>query len=169
MNIVRQLSWLVLLLAIASPALGRDKDHFAVKLGMLQHDNPAYDPAINLNLAIGGKLLRGDFVSLGLQLEMSTSVVEGETQTAREDWEMDSHALYSVLHVGKNHYLKLKAGYIDWQLRHDLGPERNGNGFSWGAAYGYPLDNGHTVELEYTRMTDEEDFEISLISLGYYF
>ena len=169
MNILKQLLWLVLFSIVSSSLMARDKDHFSVKLGMLQHENSAFDPAVNMNLTIGGKLLRGEYASLGLELEMGTTVYEGKTRTPHEEWEMDSHALYTTLHLGKDHYFKLKAGYIDWQVRYDLGEDRNGNGPSWGIAYGYPLDNGHYVQLEYTMMSDEQDFGISLISLGYYF
>lgn len=164
-----QLFWLVLSLAVATSTMARDKDHFSVKLGVLQHEDPAYDPALNLGLTIGGALLRRESVTLGLQLEINTSIIEGETATAREDWEMDNHALYTTLHLGKTHYLKLKAGYIDWQVRYDLGEDRSGNGFTWGLAYGYPLDNGHYWELEYSMLSDEDNFGISYISLGYYF
>ncbi len=166
---LRQYPWLLLLMAVVTSATARDKDHFSVKLGALQHDNPAYDPAVNLGLTVGGSLLRGRYASLGLQLEINTSIVEGETSTVRRDWEMDNHALYTTLHLGESHYLKLKAGYIDWQVRYDTEAERNGNGFSWGVGYGYPLDNGHTLELEYTLLSDEEDYGINYISLGYYF
>jgi hypothetical protein len=169
MNILKKLLLLVLLSSISSTLLARDKDHFSVKLGVLQHENPAYEPSLNLNLTVGGKLLRGEYAALGLELEMSTTIYEGDTRTPFEEWEMDSHALYTTLHLGKNHYFKLKAGYIDWQVRYDVGDERNGTGPSWGIAYGYPLDSGNYVELEYTMMSDEQDFGIDLISLGYYF
>lgn len=166
---LRQLPWFVLLFAVATSVTARDKEHFAVKLGPLQHEDPAYEPAFNLGLTIGGNLLRGRYASLGLQLEINTSVIEGGTSTVRKDWEMDNHALYTTLHIGERHYLKLKAGYIDWQVRYDTEDERNGNGLTWGIGYGYPLDNGHTLELEYTLLSDEEDYNISYISLGYYF
>ncbi|MDZ7803814.1 outer membrane beta-barrel protein [Thiohalophilus sp.] len=166
---LRQLPWLLLLVAVATSATARDKDHFSVKLGTLQHENPAYDPAINLGLTVGGKLMDGKYLSLGLQLEINTSVVEGETSTVRKDWEMDTHALYTSLYIGERHYLKLKAGYSDWQVRYDTEAERNGNGLSWGVGYGYPLDNGRTLELEYTLLSDDEDYGINYISLGYYF
>ncbi|MDZ7661949.1 outer membrane beta-barrel protein [Thiohalophilus sp.] len=172
MNVLKQLSWLLLLLAAATPATARDKDHFAVKVGILGHEDPAYEPTLNVGLTVGGKLLRGDSAALGLQLEISTSAIEGETTTALEDWEMDSHALYSVLHLGRNHYFKLKAGYIDWQVRYDRGGEsefREGSGLSWGVGYGYPLESGNYWELEYSMMSDEEEFGINYITLGYYF
>ncbi|MGM0678826.1 MAG: outer membrane beta-barrel protein, partial [Pseudomonadota bacterium] len=161
--------WLLLLVAVTTSATARDKDHFSVKLGTLQHEDPAYDPAMNLGLTIGGSLLRGQYADLGLQLEINTSVIEGDTSTIRKEWEMDNHALYTTLHLGQRHYLKLKAGYIDWQVRYDTEAERNGNGLTWGIGYGYPLDNGHTLELEYTLLSDNEDYNISYISLGYYF
>ncbi|MFP4611714.1 MAG: outer membrane beta-barrel protein [Thiohalophilus sp.] len=172
MNTLKQLSWLLLLLAVTAPATARDKDHFAVKTGFLEHEDPAYEPALNVGLTVGGKLLRGDSAALGLQFELSTSVIEGKTTTALADWEMDSHALYTVLHLGRRHYFKLKAGYIDWQVRYDRGDEsefREGRGPSWGIGYGYPLDSGNYWELEYSIMSDEEDFGINYLSLGYYF
>ncbi|TDY04264.1 DUF3575 domain-containing protein [Thiohalophilus thiocyanatoxydans] len=169
---LKQLPWLLLLLAVTTSTTARDKEHFAVKAGVLEHEDPAYEPALNVGLTVGGKLLRGDSAALGLQFELSTSVIEGETRTGLEDWEMDSHALYGVLHLGPRHYFKLKAGYIDWQVRYDLGGEsehREGSGLSWGIAYGYPLESGNYWELEYSMMSDEEDFGINYISLGYYF
>lgn len=168
MKSARQLPWMLLLLIVSSSPLARDKDHFAIKLGSVQHEDPAYEPAINLNLTVGGKLLQNEYAALGLQLEMNTSVIEGNT-TSRQEWELDSHALYGILHLGETHYLKLKAGYIDWQVRYDLGANRNGTGFTWGAAYGFPLNNGHYVELEYTMLSDKQDFGMNFISLGYYF
>jgi len=172
MNVLKQLACFLVLLAVTTPTTARDKDHFAIKAGVLEHEDPAYKTALNVGLTVGGKLLRGDWTALGLQLEISTSVIEGETTTALEDWEMDSHALYGVVHLGRTHYLKLKAGYIDWQVRYDRGGEseyREGSGLSWGIGYGFPLDSGRYWELEYSMMSDEEDFGINYISLGYYF
>jgi len=172
MNALKQAACVLLLLTVTTSTMARDKDHFAVKAGVLQHEDPAYEPALNVGLTVGGKLLRSNYVALGLQLEISTSVIEGETSTALEDWEMDSHALYTVLHLGRSHYFKLKAGYIDWQVRYDSGGEsefREGSGLSWGVGYGYPLESGNYWELEYSMMSDEEEFGINYLSLGYYF
>lgn len=166
---LRHLPWLLLLVTVATSAMARDKEYFSVKLGALQHEDPVYEPAVNIGLSIGGSLLQGRYASLGLQLELNTSVVEGDTTTVRKEWEMDNHALYTTLHLGRNQYLKLRAGYIDWQVRYDTEAERNGNGLTWGIGYGYPMDNGHTLELEYTLLSDDEDYNISYISLGYYF
>lgn len=160
---------LVVLLCGCLPAQAVDYENFAIKLGIMQHEDPAYDSAVNLGLTIGGSMLKGDFYSLGLQIEMNTSVVEGRTDTFREDWEMDNHAIYAALRMGKSHYFKLKAGYIDWQVRYDNAPDVNGNGLSWGIAYGYPLRKRRTLELEYAVMSDEDNFGIAYINLGYYF
>lgn len=159
----------LLLLLAAVPVQATEYGNFAIKAGLLHHDDPAYDEAANLGLTVGGRIFNGEYYSLGLQFEMTTSVIEGNTDTARKDWEMDSHAIYAGLRVGQDHFFKIKAGYIDWQVRYDNAPDINDSGFSWGVSYGYPLRKGRALELEYTVMSDRPDFGISYISLGYYF
>jgi len=165
---------LVLLLAglalfAVTPARATEYENFGVKLGALHHENPSYEDALNLGLTVGGRIIDGKHYSVGLQLEMTTSIIEGNTNTFRKNWEMDSHALYAGIRIGQSHFFKLKAGYIDWQVRYGTAPDVNETGFTWGVSYGYPLRTGRKIELEYTVMSDKPDFGITYLNIGYLF
>ena len=166
-NFTIALTTLLFFFSQAKPVLA--DGNFAVKAGVTQIDAPEYDLATNLGLTIGSNLVKRDSFRLSLEIELTTTIIEGSTSTALEEWEMDTLALYTTLRQRGDHYLKLRGGYLDRQIRYDSGISNTDAGFSWGIGYGFRLNKKRFLEIEYTAMGDHNAADINYLSIAYLF
>lgn len=162
---------LVLMLAgmhAYTPARGLEGGYFGFNAGLIEIDEPGNDPAANFGLTIGGIITKQDSMSLALEAQLTTTIVEGNTSVGARDWEIDSLGLYGALRLGTEAYFKLKGGYGKWQIVTDSSTTDE-NDFSWGLGFGLPMRSGNMLEIEYAVIGEINNRAITGISLTYLF
>jgi len=166
-------TYLSLVLMLASmlaytPARGLERGYFGFNAGSMGIDEPGNDPAANFGLTIGGIITKQGSTSLGLEAQLTTTLIEGNTSVGGRDWEIDSLGLYGALRLGAEACFKLKGGYGKWQIITDSATTDE-NDFSWGLGFGLPMRSGNMLEIEYTIIGEINNRDIRYISLTYLF
>lgn len=156
-------------MTIHSSARALDNGYIGVNFGLMEVDNPNFDPAFNVGITVGAIINQRGNMSVALEGQLTTTAIEGDT-SAVTDWEIDTLGIYGALRLGKAAYFKLKGGYVNWDISFDTGGSDDDGDLSWGLGFGLPMRSGNTLELEYTIIGDRDnDDDISYLSLTYLF
>ena len=141
--------------------------YFGAKGGLMVTDVPGMDSAFN-----GGINLGTYYDSFGIEGELTTTLLNGDTDVPGLDWDITTFAVYLVHRRPGNNYLKIKGGYLKEDYKFNIGGLSIGgsdSGASFGIGAGFKLRGSATrlghVEVEYT--TVEQD--INFFSIGLIF
>ena len=151
-----------------SPAQGLERGYLGFNGGMMEIDNPNYDPSFNFGLTLGGIITKQGSMSLGAEAQVSTTAIDGDTSAGGNEWEIDSLGLFGALRYGSENYFKLKVGYLKWEITTDAALT-NDSDFAWGLGFGLLMPSGNSLEIEYSIIGEIAGSDISYISISYLF
>jgi len=141
--------------------------YWGAKVAQVDVDSNNYKSALNLGIFVGAEFAQAGSNIISLEGELTTSIIDGDTNVAGIDWSVQTMALYAAMRTGKEVYLKVKAGFLDREITlSTAGASVSGSdsGFAWGAGIGF-----NNYEIEYTFIDGDGGADLSMISLGYLF
>lgn len=141
--------------------------YWGVKVATVDIDANGYTTPLNIGLFVGAEFAQAGSNIVSLEGELTTSIIDGDTNVSSIDWSVQTFALYAAMRTGTETYLKIKAGILDREITlTTAGASASGSdsGFSWGVGFGF---SGY--EIEYTFIDGDGGADLNMISLGYMF
>lgn len=138
--------------------------YWGAKAASVDVDANGFSSALNIGLFVGAEFAQAGSNIVSLEGEVTTSIVEGDTNSSSIDYSVQTIALYAAMRTGNDNYLKVKAGILDREISLSPGGTGSDSGLSWGIGFGF-----NKYEIEYTFFDGGGDADISMISVGYMF
>jgi len=138
--------------------------YWGAKAASVDVDANGYSSALNVGLFVGAEFAQAGSNIVSLEGEITTSILDGDTNASGIDYSIQTLALYAAMRTGKETYLKVKAGILDREITLSTGGSGSDSGLSWGVGFGF-----NNYEIEYTFFDGDGDADISILSLGYLF
>lgn len=141
--------------------------YWGAKVLSVDIDASGYSNPINLGLFVGAEFGQLGSNIVSLEGEVTTSLIDGDTNVSGIDWSVQTFALYAAMRTGSDNYLKIKAGLLDREITlSTAGASVSGSdsGLSWGVGFGF-----NNYEIEYTFVDGDGSSDLSILSLGYMF
>lgn len=161
----------ILIISILASALFSNsvlaEGYWGVKVATVDIDANNYSNALNVGLFVGAEFAQAGSNIVSLEGELTTSLIDGDTNVAGIDWSVQTFALYAAMRTGKDVYLKIKAGLLDREITlTTAGASASGSdsGFSWGVGFGF-----NDYEIEYTFIDGDGGADLNMFSLAYMF
>ena len=138
--------------------------YWGAKAASVDVDANGYSSALNIGLFVGAEFGQAGSNIVSLEGEVTTSLIEGDTNSSSVDYSIQTLALYAAMRTGSDNYIKVKAGILDREISLSPGGTGSDSGLSWGIGFGF-----NKYEIEYTFFDGDGDADISMISVGYMF
>lgn len=138
--------------------------YWGAKATSVDVDASGYSNALNVGLFVGAEFAQAGSNIVSLEGELTTSIIEGDTNNSGIDYSIQTLALYAAMRTGSETYLKVKAGILDREITLSPGGSGSDSGLSWGVGFGF-----NSYEIEYTFFDGDGDADISMLSVGYLF
>ena len=141
--------------------------YWGLKASTVDIDANNYSNTLNIGVFAGAEFAQAGSNIISLEGELTTSLVDGNTNVSSIDWSVRTMALYAAMRTGNETYLKVKAGLSDRKITLSSGGASvsgSDSGLSWGAGFGFS-----NYEIEYTFFDGDGNSDLSMISLGYMF
>lgn len=138
--------------------------YWGAKAASVDVDANGYSNTLNVGLFVGAEFAQAGSNVVSLEGELTTSIVDGDTNASGIDYSIQTLALYAAMRTGKENYLKVKGGILDREITLSTGGSGSDSGLSWGVGVGF-----NNYEIEYTFYDGDGDADISMISVGYLF
>lgn len=146
------------------------KPYFGVKTGIMMPDVGGWGDAINIGGIIGAPVARLPQGTISAEGELTTTLSNGDINYygTSGNWHITTLAGYGVFRTRGPIYLKAKAGLLYENVGASLaGLAATGSdmGLSFGVGGGMRLQNGQSLEVEYTII----ESDVNMLSVGYNF
>lgn len=141
--------------------------YWGAKVATVDIDANGYTNPLNIGIFVGAEFAQAGSNIVSLEGELTTSLVDGDTNVSGIDWSVQTFALYAAMRTGNETYLKIKAGILDREITlSTAGASVSGSdsGLSWGVGFGF-----NNYEIEYTFIDGDGNTDLSMLSLGYMF
>ena len=141
--------------------------YWGVKAATVDLDANNYSNTLNVGVFVGAEFAQAGSNIISLEGELTTSIIDGDTNVSGIDWSVRTMALYAAMRTSGETYVKLKAGLLDREITLSAaGGSISGSdsGLSWGVGLGFS-----NYEIEYTFIDGDGGSDLSIISLGYMF
>ena len=138
--------------------------YWGAKVATVDIDANGYTNTLNVGLFVGAEFAQAGSNIVSLEGELTTSLVDGDTNVAGIDYSVQTFALYAAMRTGNETYLKIKAGILDREITFNIPGSSSDSGLSWGVGFGF-----NNYEIEYTFADGDGNTDLSMISLGYLF
>lgn len=138
--------------------------YWGAKAASVDVDTNGYSNALNVGLFVGAEFAQAGSNIVSLEGELTTSIIDGDTNISGIDYSIQTLALYAAMRTGSETYLKVKAGILDRDVTFSTGGSNTDSGLSWGVGFGF-----NSYEIEYTFFDGDGDADISMLSVGYLF
>lgn len=139
--------------------------YLGAKAAWMDVDAPGFDEAVNIGALVGYDLVRETYGVLSIEGEITTTLSDGD-RAGGGDWDADTLAVYGAFRTLGDVYGKLRAGFLDQDIKFTGGGSFAGSddsGFAWGLGGGFRLSPTSALELEYTDGSED----LSFLSLAY--
>lgn len=138
--------------------------YWGAKAAIVDIDAKKYTNTLNIGLFVGAEFAQAGSNIISLEGELTTSLIDGDTNVSGIDWSVQTFALYAAMRTGNETYLKIKAGILNREITFNIPGSSSDSGFSWGVGFGF-----NNYEIEYTFADGDGNADLSMISLGYMF
>lgn len=138
--------------------------YWGAKASSIDTEISNYTNTLNVGLFVGAEFGQLGSNIVSLEGEITTSIIDGDTNVAGRDWEVQTLAVYAAMRTGTDFYVKVKAGILDREITFSSGGTSSDDGLSWGIGFGF-----NNYEIEYTFFDGDGNTDSSMISLGYLF
>ena len=139
--------------------------YWGAKISSIDIDVNNYTNTTNVGIFVGAEFGQLGSNIVSLEGEITTSIIDGDTNVGGVDWEVQTLAIYAAMRTGTDNYIKVKAGILDREITlSPSGATGSDEGLSWGIGFGFS-----NYEIEYTFFDGDGNTDSSMISLGYLF
>jgi len=90
--------------------------YWGAKVTTVNIDANNYSNTLNVGLFVGAEFAQAGSNIISLEGELTTSIVDGDTNVSGIDWSVQTMAIYAAMRTGKDVYLKIKAGLLDREI-----------------------------------------------------